>query len=111
MFAPLFSLALQAAVSREREFLADATAVELTRNPVALEQALAEIRDDTYRLNVANRGTQNLWFDNPVKTGSDQRPGIFSTHPSIQSRIERLRMLRGESAVLAGAATDGVGKR
>lgn len=61
---------------------------------------------DTDRLTLANRGTQNLWFDNPVKTGSDRRPGIFSTHPSIQSRIQRLRLLRGESAVLAGAAKD-----
>ena len=97
--APLFSLLVQAAVSREREFLADATSVELTRNPVGLERALAEIAGDGGELKAANRGTQHLWFRNPIKAGSDRRPGIFSTHPSIGARIERLRLTRGLEAV------------
>jgi len=93
--APLFSLLVQAAVSREREFLADATSVELTRNPRGLERALAKIAGDRDELEAANRGTQHLWFRNPTKAGSDRRPGILSTHPSIGARIERLQRLRG----------------
>jgi len=93
--APLFSLLVQAAVSRQREFLADATSVELTRNPRGLERALADMAGDRDELEAANRGTQHLWFRNPVKAGSDRRPGILSTHPSIGARIGRLQRLRG----------------
>jgi len=93
--APLFSLLVQAAVSREREYLADATSVELTRNPMGLERALATIAEDTDPLDGANRGTQHLWFRNPVKPGTDRGPGIFATHPSLGARIERLRRMRG----------------
>jgi heat shock protein HtpX len=103
-FAPLFAALVQASVSRERELLADATAVELTRNPAGLERALEAIADDTDVLEAANRGTQHLWFVNPVKPGSDRAPGLLATHPAIETRIARLRMLRGESAVLAGGA-------
>ncbi len=100
--APLFSLLVQAAVSREREYLADATSVELTRNPVGLERALAALAADTDPLESANRGTQHLWFRNPVKPGSDRGPGVFATHPSIGARIERLRRMRG----LSGSEVD-----
>ena len=93
LVAPLFAAMVQAAVSREREFLADATAVELTRDPRGLERALAAIADDRNDLKAANRGTQHLWFRNPVTAGSDRRTGIFATHPSIGARIERLRRL------------------
>ena len=96
--APLFSALVQAAMSREREYLADATSVELTRNPMALERALASIADDHDTLDAANRGTQHLWFRNPVKEGSDRGPGIFATHPSLGARIERLRRMRGMDA-------------
>lgn len=93
--APLFSLLVQAAVSREREFLADATSVELTRNPEGLRRALAAIATDTDELEAANRGTQHLWFRNPVKAGSDRRAGLLSTHPSMGARIDRLARLQG----------------
>lgn len=95
VLAPLFSALVQAATSREREYLADATSVEFTRNPRGLERALAVLAADTDTLEAANRGTQHLWFRNPVKDGSDQRVGIFSTHPSLGARIDRLRALRG----------------
>jgi heat shock protein HtpX len=100
--APLFSLLVQAAVSREREYLADATSVELTRNPIGLERALASLADDTDELDGANRGTQHLWFRNPVKAGSDRGPGIFATHPSLGARIARLQRMRG----VAGAEAE-----
>ncbi len=104
LLAPLFSLLVQAASSREREFLADATSVEFTRNPRALERALTEIAGDTDPLEAANRGTQHLWFRNPVKDGSDRRAGLFSTHPSIGARIDRLRRLEGLDPLDPGAA-------
>ncbi len=95
LVAPLFSALVQAASSREREFLADATSVEFTRNPRALERALTSLASDTDTLDAANRGTQHLWFRNPVKPGSDRRPGILATHPSLAARIDRLRVLEG----------------
>jgi heat shock protein HtpX len=95
LLAPLFSLLVQAASSREREYLADATSVEFTRNPRALERALTDIASDTDPLEAANRGTQHLWFRNPVKDGSDRRAGLLSTHPSLGARIDRLRRLQG----------------
>ena len=95
VFAPLFSALVQAATSREREFLADATSVEFTRNPRALERALASLADDRDTLDTANRGTQHLWFRNPVREGSDRRASLLSTHPSLAARIDRLRALQG----------------
>lgn len=105
--APLFSMLVQAAVSREREFLADATSVELTRNPAGLQRALAAIAGDDDELNAANRGTQHLWFRNPVKPGSDRRVGLLSTHPSIGARIERLARLSG-APIPPAVVTDGL---
>jgi heat shock protein HtpX len=95
LVAPLFSMLVQAATSREREFLADATSVEFTRNAAGLERALAALAGDTDTLDAANRGTQHLWFRNPVKEGSDRRAGLLSTHPSLGARIDRLRVLQG----------------
>ncbi len=92
IFAPIASLLVQAAVSRQREFLADATSVELTRNPTALARALAALRGDTDHLDFANRGSQHLWFTNPVGASrlSDARTSWLATHPTLDARIERL---------------------
>jgi heat shock protein HtpX len=95
LFAPLFSVLVQAASSRQREFLADATSVEFTRNPRALERALTSLANDRDTLDSANRGTQHLWFRNPVHPGSDRAAGLLSTHPSLAARIDRLRALQG----------------
>ena len=95
LVAPLFAALVQASTSREREYLADATSVEFTRNPAALQRALASIAADHDPLKGANRGTQHLWFRNPVTPDSDRRSGLLSTHPSIQARIDRLRVLQG----------------
>ena len=67
ILAPLISRFIQLAVSRQREYLADASSVELTRNPYGLERALAKISADKEVLEVANRGTQHLYFTNPIK--------------------------------------------
>ena len=67
ILAPLISRFIQLAVSRQREYLADASAVDLTRNPHGLERALAKISADPDVLEVANRGTQHMYFTNPIK--------------------------------------------
>jgi heat shock protein HtpX len=101
IFAPIASLLVQAAVSRQREFLADATSVELTRNPAALSRALAALRSDRDRLDFANRGSQHLWFTNPVGHRPKLDDGATSwlaTHPSLDARIARLGELYPDAA-------------
>ena len=96
ILAPLISRFIQLAVSRQREYLADASSVELTRNPVGLERALAKISSDPEVLEVANRGTQHLYFTNPIKKFEARSSGLTATHPPILDRINRLRALTGE---------------
>ena len=96
ILAPIAARLVQLAVSRQREYLADASAVELTRNPYGLEGALAKIATDQEVLEVANRATQHLYFTNPIKKFEKRSSGLFSTHPPITDRINRLRQLSGE---------------
>jgi heat shock protein HtpX len=96
ILAPLFARLVQLAVSRQREYLADASGVELTRNPYGLERALAKIASDQEVLEVANRATQHLYFTNPIRKFEARSSGLFSTHPPIVERINRLRELTGE---------------
>jgi heat shock protein HtpX len=109
ILAPIISRFIQLAVSRQREYLADASSVELTRNPYGLERALAKIGGDQEVLEVANRGTQHMYFTNPIKKFEARSSGLMDTHPPILDRINRLRQLTGdpplgtsESAALAG---------
>jgi len=109
ILAPFIARIVQLAVSRQREFLADASSVELTRNPVGLERALAIIASDREVLEVANRATQHLYFTNPIKKFEARASGLFSTHPPIAERVDRLRELTGrppldpnQRAVLSG---------
>ena len=104
ILAPLISRFIQLAVSRQREYLADASSVELTRNPYGLERALAKIAGDQEVLEVANRGTQHLYFTNPIKKFEDRSSGLMSTHPPILDRINRLRQLTGEAPLGAAEA-------
>ena len=97
ILAPIAARLVQLAVSRQREYLADASAVELTRNPYGLEGALAKIADDQEVLEVANRATQHLYFVNPIKKFESARiRACLDTHPPIIDRINRLRELTGE---------------
>jgi heat shock protein HtpX len=96
ILAPIFSRMVQLAVSRQREYLADASSVELTRNPVGLERALVRISADQEPLEVANRATQHLYIVNPMKKLDDSSRGLFSTHPPIVDRVNRLRSLTGQ---------------
>jgi heat shock protein HtpX len=93
-----FGALVQMAVSRQREYLADASSVELTRNPHGLESALAKLAADTESLHSVNGATQHLYIVNPLKKlggGS----ALFSTHPPIVDRINRLRQLTGEAPI------------
>jgi heat shock protein HtpX len=93
--APLFARLTQVAVSREREYLADATAVELGRNPSALEAALLRAASTDEVLQAANRATAPLWFVNPIRAAEKRASRIYSTHPATIDRVNRLRRLRG----------------
>jgi heat shock protein HtpX len=99
ILAPIAARLVQMAVSRQREYLADASGVELTRNPYGLERALAKIALDTEPLEVANRATQHLYFENPVKAATGSSRALFSTHPPALDRINRLRDLTGQPPV------------
>lgn len=103
--APIVSRFIQLAVNRQREYLADASSVELTRNPYGLERALAKISGDPEVLEVANRGTQHMYFTNPIKKFEARASGLMSTHPPIVDRINRLRQLTGEAPIPAGELT------
>jgi heat shock protein HtpX len=94
--APLVARFVQLAVNRQREYLADASSVGLTRNPYGLERALAKISADPEVLEVANRATQHMYFTNPYKKFEERSKGLFSTHPATVDRINRLRELTGE---------------
>jgi heat shock protein HtpX len=93
ILAPLFARLLQLSISRQREYLADATAVQLTRNPKGLADALQKISGDQEVLEVANRATAHLYIANPIKKFEKRARGLFSTHPPIEERIQILRSL------------------
>ena len=89
ILAPLAAQLIQLAISRQREYLADASGALLTRYPEGLASALQKIEDASLRSTHANRATAHLYFTNPfgsVKT-------LLSTHPPIEKRIERLRSM------------------
>jgi heat shock protein HtpX len=96
ILAPIIARFVQLAVNRQREYLADASSVGLTRNPYGLERALAKISSDSEVLEVANRATQHMYFTNPIKKFEERASGLFSTHPATVDRINRLRELTGE---------------
>jgi heat shock protein HtpX len=96
ILAPIAARLVQLAVNRQREYLADASSVQLTRNPYGIERALAKISSDTEVLEVANRATQHMYFTNPIKKFEERASGLFSTHPATLDRINRLRELTGD---------------
>lgn len=97
ILSPIFSKLMQLAVSRRREFLADATAVEFTRNPDGLISALQKLDADTHKLETANSSTAHMYITNPFKknaNGQKAKTDWFSTHPSVEARIEALRNIK-----------------
>ncbi len=102
LLAPLAALAVQAAVSRDREYLADATAVGITRNAAGLIGALQELDTAVPEMADANRGMQHLWIVNPVRESREGERGWFATHPTISDRIARLRTMAGLGEAASG---------
>ena len=98
ILSPIFGSLMQLALSRKREFLADSTAVELTRNPDGLIAALQKLDADDNQLATANSATANMYIVNPFKKntieGKKKSSSLWSTHPSIDDRIEALRNLK-----------------
>lgn len=98
ILAPIFGSLMQLALSRKREFLADSTAVEFTRNPDGLISALEKLENDPNQLQTANNATANMYIVNPfkknAKNGKKKSTNIWSTHPSTADRIEALRNLK-----------------
>jgi heat shock protein HtpX len=88
--APIIAQMIKATISRKREFLADASSAELTRNPEGLAKALEKISKDNEPLEAANRATAHMYISNPLK-GADNLLNLFSTHPPIKERINILR--------------------
>lgn len=98
ILAPIFGQLMQLALSRRREFLADASAVELTRNPDGLISALQKLDADTHQLKTANNSTAHMYIVDPFKSnlkdGKKKKTSLLSTHPSIEDRIEAIRNLK-----------------
>ena len=98
ILAPIFGHLMQLALSRRREYLADASAVELTRNPDGLISALQKLDSDPNELKTANNSTAHMYIVSPfksnVKDGKKRKTSLFSTHPSIDDRIEAIRNLK-----------------
>ena len=98
ILSPIFGSLMQLALSRKREFLADATAIEFTRNPDGLISALQKLDADDNQLSTANSATANMYIVNPFKNntkeGKKKSSSLWSTHPSIEDRIEALRNLK-----------------
>ena len=91
ILAPLFATLIKLAISRQREFLADATGSLLSRYPEGLASALEKISKDKEPLEAANRATAHLYIVNPFKDLGGLAAGLLSTHPPIEERIKRLR--------------------
>lgn len=91
ILSPIFATLMKLAISRKREYLADASAVEITRNPDGLINALIKISEDTDVLEAANKSTAHMYISNPLK---EKKSDLWSTHPDTAKRIEALRNIK-----------------
>jgi heat shock protein HtpX len=111
ILAPIFAYILYFALSRKREYLADASSVRLTRYPEGLASALEKIASSNIRLATANKATAPMYIVNPLATDSMKAAGLMSTHPPIEDRIRILRnMSHGASYVDYARAYEAVTK-
>jgi heat shock protein HtpX len=96
LLSPFIAQLIQLAISRRREFLADASGVAMTKNPEGLSRALAKISKDTEPLEAANKATAHLYIENPLKNthgAVGMFAGLFRTHPPVADRLKALRAL------------------
>jgi len=93
ILAPIAAQLIRMALSRQREYLADASGALLTRYPEGLARALEKIAADKDPLEVANKATAHLYIASPLMEHQSWLNGLFSTHPPIEDRIARLRAM------------------
>jgi heat shock protein HtpX len=97
IFAPIIALTMQFAVSRRREYLADASGVQLTRYPPGLISALEKLKDDTTVIHSASKATAHLWIEEPLdkesRKGHTRLNHLFDTHPPLDDRIRALQAM------------------
>ncbi len=96
LISPFIAQIIQLAISRRREFLADASSVKLTRQPSGLISALKKLGADREPLEAANKATAHLYITNPLKNRSDaigMFAGLFNTHPPLADRIKALESM------------------
>ena len=96
MLAPFAAYLMQFAMSRNREYLADASGVQLTRYPPGLISALEKLRDDQAVVHHATKATAQMWIEQPLETRREEGPArkfnnLFDTHPPLEDRITRLQ--------------------
>jgi len=97
ILAPIVATLIQLAISRKREFLADASGALLTRNPDSLADALLKISKDKEPLEAANKATAHLYITNPLKNQKNAIglfANLFNTHPPIEERVKSLRAMQ-----------------
>jgi len=93
ILSPIIASLIRMAISRKREFLADASSAELTRYPAGLASALRKIADDKEPLEAANKATAHLYIANPLLDHKGKLNRLFSTHPPIEERIAALEKM------------------
>jgi heat shock protein HtpX len=95
LLAPMIGYFMQMAMSRNREFLADASGVQLTRYPPGLISALEKLRDDQAVVHYATKATAQMWIEQPLETDEKKQGSkfnkLFDTHPPLEDRIARLQ--------------------
>jgi heat shock protein HtpX len=96
---PIIAMIIQMAISRSREYLADEIGAKISGDPLALARALEKIHNYVYQIPAeVNQGTAHLFIENPLKGGGIWE--LFSTHPSTEKRIERLKELARKMGML-----------
>jgi heat shock protein HtpX len=97
IFAPIIAYVMQFAVSRRREYLADASGAQLTRYPPGLISALEKLKDDQTSIHSASKATAHLWIEQPLDTDSNKGHTrfnhLFDTHPPLDDRIRALQAM------------------
>ncbi len=97
ILSPIFAQLIQLAISRRREYLADASGALLTRFPEGLARALEKIRDTNQPMVRRNSATAHLYLDSPFRTAGKKIGGLFATHPPVDERIKILRDMQNHA--------------
>ena len=97
IFAPIIARLMQFSVSRKREYLADASGVQMTRYPPGLISALKKLEDDHTSVHTSSKATAHLWIEEPLdkqsNKGDNKWNHLFDTHPPIEDRIHALEAM------------------